>query len=209
MLWVLVSGNTPKLFNQLVQNIGDFVSNFPSMMMNTFGYTDGSPDYSSADWMQDWTLFFWAWWIAWAAFVGLFLARISRGRTLRLFILGVLLIPFSFILLCISILGNVALAFFRTFHEDFLNTAVDNPESGFFSLLLQYPGATFSIGIAVVTGLLFYVTPADSGPLVMPNLPSKPSTGDAEGAPWLRTFWPVAAGPLTRPMCVLEGAYRC
>jgi len=207
MLWVLVSGNTPKLLNQLVQNIGDFVSNFPSMMMNTFGYTDGSPDYSSADWMQDWTLFFWAWWIAWAAFVGLFLARISRGRTLRQFILGVLLIPFSFILLWISIFGNGALAFFRTGHEDFLNTAVDNPESGFFSLLLQYPGATFSIGIAVVTGLLFYVTSADSGSLVMANLTSKPSTGDADGAPWLRIFWAVVTGALTLAMLFIDGVY--
>src|SRR5699024_10661878 len=106
MLWVLFSGDTPRLMNQLVQNIGDFFSRFPSMMMNTFGYKDGSPDYSSADWMQDWTLFFGAWWIAWAAFVGLFLARISRGRTLRQFILGVLLIPFSCILLWISIFGN-------------------------------------------------------------------------------------------------------
>src|SRR5699024_6772639 len=147
-------------------NIGDFFSRFPSMLMNTFAYTEGSPDYSSAEWMQDWTLFFWAWWIAWAAFVGLFLARISRGRTLRQFVLGVLLIPFSFILLWISIFGNGALEFFRAGDEEFANTAVNNPESGFFTLLAQYPGATFSIGIAVVTGLLFYVTSADSGSLV-------------------------------------------
>src|SRR5699024_11857643 len=68
MLWVLFSGQTAHLLNQLVQNIGDFFSRFPSMLMNTFAYTEGSPDYSSAEWMQDWTLFFWAWWIAWAAF---------------------------------------------------------------------------------------------------------------------------------------------
>ena len=86
MLWVLFSGKTNELLNALVQNIGDFFSRFPSMMMNTFAYTDGTEGYPSDQWMADWTLFFWAWWIAWAPFVGLFLARISRGRTLRQFV---------------------------------------------------------------------------------------------------------------------------
>ena len=207
MIWVLVSGNTPQLMNQLIQNIGDFFSRFPSMMMNTFGYTEGHPDYPAGDWLQDWTLFFWAWWIAWAAFVGLFLARISRGRTLRQFVLGVLLIPFSFILLWISIFGNGALAFFRAGDEEFLNTAISNPESGFFTLLTQYPGATFSIGLAVVTGLLFYVTSADSGSLVMANLTSKPSIEDSDGAPWLRIFWAVVTGALTLAMLFIDGVY--
>ncbi|GAA2026206.1 choline BCCT transporter BetT [Yaniella flava] len=207
MLWVLFSGDTPRLMNQLVQNIGDFFSRFPSMMMNTFGYTDGHPDYSSADWMQDWTLFFWAWWIAWAAFVGLFLARISRGRTLRQFVLGVLLIPFSFILLWVSIFGNGALAFFRGGDEAFLNEAINLPESGFFTLLTQYPGAAFTVGLAVVTGLLFYVTSADSGSLVMANLTSKPSASDSDGAPWLRIFWAVVTGTLTLAMLFIDGVY--
>lgn len=207
MLWVLVSGETPKLMNQLVQNIGDYFSRLPSMLMNTFGYTDGDPSYSSDAWMQDWTLFFWAWWIAWAAFVGLFLARISRGRTLRQFILGVLLIPLSYIILWISIFGNGALAFFRAGDEEFLNTAISNPESGFFNLLLEYPGQSFSIGLAVVTGLLFYVTSADSGSLVMANLTSKPSIKDSDGAPWLRIFWAVVTGALTLAMLFIDGVY--
>lgn len=206
MIWVLVSGNTPRLMNQLIQNVGDFVSRFPSMLMNTFGYTEGHPGYPAADWLQDWTLFFWAWWIAWAAFVGLFLARISRGRTLREFVLGVLLIPFSFILLWVSIFGNGALAFFRN-DEEFLNTAITNPESGFFTLLTQYPGATFSIGLAVVTGMLFYVTSADSGSLVMANLTSKPSSEDSDGAPWLRIFWAIVTGALTLAMLFINGVY--
>lgn len=207
MIWVLFSGNTPQMLNQLIQNTGDFFANFPSMMMNTFGYTEGSADYPAATWMKDWTLFFWAWWIAWAAFVGLFLARISRGRTLRQFVLGVLLIPFSFILLWISIFGNGALAFFRDGDEEFLNEAINLPESGFFTLLAQYPGATFSIGLAVVTGLLFYVTSADSGSLVMANLTSESSTEDSDGAPWLRIFWAIVTGALTLVMLFIDGVY--
>ena len=88
MLWVLFSGQTHQLLNALVQNIGDFFSRFPSMMMNTFAYSEGAPGYPADQWMADWTLFFWAWWIAWAPFVSLFLARISRGRTLREFVVG-------------------------------------------------------------------------------------------------------------------------
>ncbi|MGO1543295.1 MAG: choline BCCT transporter BetT [Gulosibacter sp.] len=213
MLFVLFSGNTPQLLNQLVQNVGDFVSQFGGMMMNTFGYTEGVPDYPAGDWMKDWTLFFWAWWIAWAAFVGLFLARISRGRTLRQFILGVLLIPFMFILLWVSIFGNAAISFFRADfaagNQEFLDLAINLPESGFFNLLANYPGATFSIGLAVVTGLLFYVTSADSGSLVMANLTSKPAVEgeNSDGAPWLRIFWAVVTGALTLAMLFIDGVY--
>src|SRR5699024_2537681 len=152
-----------QLLNALVQNIGDFFSRFPGMLMNTFAYTAGAAEagYPADQWMADWTLFFWAWWIAWAPFVSLFLARISRGRTLRQFVVGVLLIPFSFILLWVSVFGNAALSFADD--EEFLDVAVNLPESGFFNLLQQYPGATFTIALAVVTGLFFYVTSADSG----------------------------------------------
>ena len=121
--------------------------------------------------------------------------------------LGVLLIPFSFIVLWISIFGNGSLAFFRAGDEEFLNTAITNPESGFYTLLTQYPGATFSIGLAVVTGMLFYVTSADSGSLVMANLTSKPSIRDSDGAPWLRIFWAVVTGALTLAMLFIDGVY--
>lgn len=207
MLWVLFTGKTTDLLNALVQNIGDFFSRFPSMMLNTFAYTDGSPGYPADQWLADWTLFFWAWWIAWAPFVGLFLARISRGRTLRQFVLGVLLIPFGFILLWTSIFGNAALGFFRDGDRAFLEMAVNTPESGFFNLLAQHPGTTFTVALAVITGMLFYVTSADSGSLVMANMTSKPSATDSDGAPWLRIVWAVLTGALTLVMLLIDGVY--
>ena len=205
MLWVLFSGQTHHLLNALVQNVGDFFSRFPGMMMNTFAYNDGTADYPADQWMADWTLFFWAWWIAWAPFVSLFLARISRGRTLRQFVVGVLLIPFSFILLWVSIFGNAALSFFGD--ADFLDLAVNQPESGFFNLLEQYPGATFTVSLALLTGLFFYVTSADSGSLVMANMTSKASTADSDGPPWLRIVWAVITGALTLVMLFIDGVY--
>lgn len=207
MVWIVVMGKTADLLNALVQNIGDFVSRFPSMILNTFAYSDGAADYPADQWQSDWTLFFWAWWIAWAPFVGLFLARISRGRTLRQFILGVLVIPFTFIAVWISIFGNAALGFFRDGDEEFLETAVNTPESGFFLLLQQYPGATFAVALAVVTGLLFYVTSADSGSLVMANITSKPTVEDSDGPPWLRIVWAVLTGALTLVMLLIGGVY--
>ena len=205
MLWVLFSGQTHHLLNALVQNVGDFFSRFPGMMMNTFAYNDGTADYPADQWMADWTLFFWAWWIAWAPFVSLFLARISRGRTLRQFVVGVLLIPFAFILLWVSIFGNAALSFFGD--ADFLDLAVNEPESGFFNLLEQYPGATFTVSLALLTGLFFYVTSADSGSLVMANMTSKASTAESDGPPWLRIVWAVITGALTLVMLFIDGVY--
>ena len=205
VLWVLFSGQTAHMLDALVQNIGDFFSRFPSMMMNTFAYSTGTADYPAEQWKADWTLFFWAWWIAWAPFVSLFLARISRGRTLRQFVIGVLLIPFSFILMWVSIFGNAALSFFDD--QEFLNQAVELPESGFFTLLEQYPGSTFTISVAVLTGLFFYVTSADSGSLVMANMTSKPTMNDSDGPPWLRIVWAVITGALTLVMLFIDGVY--
>lgn len=209
MLWVLFSGNTAHLLSALVQNTGDFVSRFPGMMLDNFAFTDGGdPSYPSQDWLKDWTLFFWAWWIAWAPFVGLFLARISRGRTLRQFVIGVLVIPFLFILLWVSIFGNAALDIFRTGEIDFLNEAVEVPESAYFTLLDHFPGALFTIGLSVFTGLFFYVTSADSGSLILATMTSKSSAKrDSDGAPWLRIVWAVITGLLTLVMLFINGVY--
>lgn len=127
LAWVLFTGRTTDLLNALVQNIGDFFAGFPAMLLRTFAYTDGPAAYPAEQWMSDWTLFFWAWWIAWAPFVSLFLARISRGRTLREFVTGVLLIPFAFILLWVSVMGNAAIGFFRGGDQALLEEAVNSP----------------------------------------------------------------------------------
>src|SRR5699024_4693398 len=173
LFWILITGKTAELLGQLVQNIGDFFSQFPGMLLNNFAYTDGTPAYPSDQWLGDWTLFFWAWWMAWAPFVGLFLARISKGRTLRDFIFGVLIITFCCILLFVSIFGNAALSFFRAGDVAFLEVAVELPESGFINLLSQYAVSTVLIAVAVFVSMLFYISSADSGSLVMANMTFK------------------------------------
>ncbi|MYM19127.1 BCCT family transporter [Brevibacterium sp. 5221] len=197
--WVTVTGNTRFLFDSLVTDIGDYAANFPHMMLNVFPFIQ--PD----DWMASWTLFFWAWWIAWAPFVGLFLARISRGRTIRQFVTGVLVVPFAFIAIFISIFGNSALHRILGGDLQFAQTAMDQPESAFYMLLESYPGAFFVIGLATVVGLLFYVTSADSGALVLANFTCTTDDPKQDGPKGLRVFWAVATGVLTLAMLIVGG----
>ncbi|NNH69592.1 choline BCCT transporter BetT [Nocardia uniformis] len=200
LVYILVAGRTDFLLNGLAQNAGDYLSSFLDRTLDTFAW-DRNPETANEPtaWLDGWTLFFWAWWVAWAPFVGLFLARISRGRTLRQFIFGVLVVPFSFILLWISIFGNSALELARD-DRDFAEITAGQAEAGFYTLLDKYPGAPLLLGIATITGLLFYVTSADSGSLVMGNFTSKLPDPMADCARSVRIFWSVAIGLLTLSM---------
>lgn len=206
MLYVLVSGDTVRLLNALVKNIGDFFALFPSMLTETFAYNTDQAWLDEA-WVEWWTIFFWTWWMAWALFVGLFLARISRGRTLRQFIIGVLLVPFAFNALWISIFGNATIMRIMGGDTDFAEAAEDAEGAGFFALMAEFPGATFIIGVSVVVGLLFYVTSADSGALVLANFTSRTENANSDGPPWLRIVWSVIIGALTLVMLMLDGIY--
>ncbi|GAA4508374.1 choline BCCT transporter BetT [Brevibacterium yomogidense] len=197
--YVLIAGKTRFLLDALVMNIGDFIARFPEMTLNTFAWEQ--PD----EWMSAWTLFFWAWWIAWAPFVSLFLARISRGRTIRQFVAGVLIVPLAFIVIFISIFGNSALDFVRAGNTEFGDIAMNVPEQGFYDLLSLYPGTLFVIGLATVVGILFYVTSADSGALVLSNFTSIIDDPREDGAKSVRIFWSVATGVLTMAMLIVGG----
>ncbi|WP_035771831.1 choline BCCT transporter BetT [Arthrobacter sp. Br18] len=199
MLFILITGKTSFLLDGIIQNTGDVLSRFPGMTLDTFAYD--RPD----AWLSGWTLFFWAWWIAWAPFVGLFLARISRGRTIRQFVLGTMIVPFAFILLWISVFGNSALDLVMGGNADFGETAMNQPERAFYGLLEQYPAAPLLVAVATFTGLLFYVTSADSGALVMSTFTSRLKDADSDGPKWLRIFWAVATGLLTLAMLTVGG----
>ncbi|MGQ1798162.1 choline BCCT transporter BetT [Kocuria oceani] len=197
--WVLLAGRTSFLLDATVKNLGDYVAELPSMALDTFAYT------GAAEWMAGWTLFFWAWWIAWAPFVGLFLARISRGRTLREFVVATLTVPFVFILILVSVFGNSALEIVTGGDDAFGQAAMNTPERAFYSLLEQYPGAPLLIALATLSGLLFYVTSADSGALVMSTFTSTIQDPTQDGPKWLRVFWAAATGLLTLAMLLVGG----
>lgn len=197
--WVLITGNTSFILNAIVTNVGDYIRTFPAKTLETFPFLD------TAGWMDSWTLFFWAWWVAWASFVGLFLARISRGRTIRQFVAGTMVIPFAYIVMWISIFGNSALERIRSGDATFAEVAQDFTGLGFYELLQGYPLAGVLIALSTVVGLLFYVTSADSGALVMANLCSQLRNVQEDAAPWLRVVWAGTTGLLTMAMLVVGG----
>jgi len=210
--YILISGDSAFLFNALVMNLGDYLSQLPGMSFDTLAYRQaegatlaGDPDTTVTAWMNLWTLFFWAWWIAWAPFVGMFLARISRGRTIRQFILGVMSIPFVYILLWGSVIGNSAIRTVRNGDETLGENTYADPASGFYDFIEQYAGAGILIALVTITGFLFYVTSADSGALVTGNLTSKLPHPMADCAVPVRIFWSVTIGLLTFAMLTVGG----
>lgn len=200
LLFILFMGNTEFLLAALIQNFGDYLSQFPKLSLSSF------PFEQPKEWMNSWTLFFWAWWIAWSPFVGLFLARISRGRTIREFVTGTLVIPLLFTLTWLSIFGNSALySVIFDGNTQLATTVLENPAHGFYDLLAQYPGFTFIAGVATITGSLFYVTSADSGALVLGNFTTKFTNIEHDSPRWLSVFWAIAIGLLTLAMLMANG----
>lgn len=164
MAFILIAGQTAFLLNALVENLGQFFVTLPARMFKTFAYVPGS-----SDWMGSWTLFFWAFWLAWGPFVGVFLARISRGRTLREFVIAVITVPVLCDFIIVSFFGNSALYQVMQGNTAFAELAVQNPERGWYALLGMFPGAQYLIILATFSGLLFYITSANSGAMVMSN----------------------------------------
>lgn len=200
MVYILATGQTAFLLNALVTNVGRFLGTLPQRTLETFAY---EPD--GAEWMGGWTLFFWAFWLAWGPFVGLFLARISRGRTLREFVVAAITAPVLCDFVIVSIFGNSALAVVMGGDTAFAELAIEQPEQGWYALLEMFPGAAFLIGLATLSGLLFYLTSANSGAMVMANFSSTIPDPAQDGAKWLRIFWALVTALLTVAMLVAGG----
>lgn len=200
MVYILVAGQTAFLLGALVENIGQFLVTLPSRMLRTLVYEPGS-----SEWMGGWTLFFWAFWLAWGPFVGLFLARISRGRTLREFVIAAITVPVLCDFIIVSFFGNSALYEVLAGNTDFAELAVANPEQGWYALLDTFPGAFILICLATFSGLLFYLTSANSGAMVMSNFSASIPNPAEDGPKWLRIFWAVLTAVLTIAMLLAGG----
>jgi choline/glycine/proline betaine transport protein len=135
----------------------------------------------------------------------LFLARISRGRTIRQFVAGTMTIPFLYILMWVSIFGNSAIQLVRNGNAQFGQAAMNQPEQGFYTLLQQFPFFPVVAFVATFCGLLFYITSADSGALVMANLTSYRKTPRDDASNSIRIFWAVVTGLLTIAMLLVGG----
>ena len=180
MLFVLAVGPTLFLLRALVQNFGLYLDHFVKRTFTLYAYEPRA-------WMADWTLFYWAWWIAWSPFVGMFIARISRGRTIREFVIGVLFVPTAFTFLWMTVFGNTAIALDLGPAAGGIAKAVQgNLSTALFKFLEYLPGAGFTSMLSILLVGVFFVTSADSGALVIDTLAS----GGEEDTPrWQRVYW--------------------
>lgn len=185
---VLALGPTVFLLRDFVANIGYYLQNLLQLSFQTmpFAGQDG------ADWVSGWTVNYWGWWISWSPFVGVFIARISRGRTVRQFITGVLLVPTLVTMLWFTVMGGTALykALFDKINFTKGTGAID-PNTALFDTFAHLPAGALLSGIAVVLVTIFFITSADSGAFVMDMIAHR---GDTNPPRITRIFWASASG---------------
>ena len=185
LLFVFLAGPSFHLLDALLQNVGTYLSNFLKLGLWTEAYD------KQGTWQHSWTIFYWAWWIAWSPFVGIFIARISRGRTIREFLLGVLLVPTSMTFLWLTIFGNSAL-FGELYGGARIVEAVNaNVSTALFVLLDSLPLAALTCGLSVLVITVFFVTSSDSASLVIDIITAG---GHPEPPTIQRVFWASTEG---------------
>jgi choline/carnitine/betaine transport len=192
VVFVFVVGPTVFILNLLPASLGAYLTDLVPMSFHSAVFGGG-------DWLASWTIFYWAWWISWTPFVGTFIARISRGRTIREFVLGVLLVPTAVSMVWFVVFGGAGLNL-QLGGVDIAGTGSE--AAGFFATLQEYP---FFIGSALVVMVLtavFFVSGADAGALVLGTLSSR---GRKE--PWkpLVIFWAILTGAVAAVLLFVGG----
>ena len=193
--FVLFAGPTIFLLDAYLQNIGAYLNSLVDRTFRLYAY-EPNP------WLGDWTLFYWGWWIAWSPFVGMFIARISRGRTIREFTGGVLLVPVLFSFLWMTVFGNTAIALDMAGVAPIAQTAVNELPVALFETLAALPLGVITSFVATLLVITFFVTSADSGALVIDMITSS----GAENPPvWQRVFWALCAGGVAAVLLLAGG----
>lgn len=184
LIFVLVAGPTLYLLSAFSDNIGTYLSNLVQLSFKTYVY-----EQEHTGWFSGWTILYWAWWCSWAPFVGLFIARISRGRTIREFIFGVLVIPSMFGILWFTVFGNTAIWLNDGEAAGTLGQMISSPETLLFKFLDYLPlsGVTGLVSLVVIS--LFFITSADSGIYVLNNIASRDKSLAAPR--WQAVMWDV------------------
>ena len=187
LLLVIILGPTVLILKSFVENTGGYLSEIVSKTFNLYAYEP-----KSSDWLGGWTLLYWGWWLSWSPFVGMFIARISRGRTIREFVVGVLFVPAGFTLLWMTVFGNTAIYLIKDKGAEVLANIVQQDVSlALFEFLNYFPFSSVLSFVAMLMVIVFFVTSADSGAMVVDTLASG---GDSETPVWQRIFWAALMG---------------
>lgn len=186
MALVLFFGETTQLLKSLVQNSGEYISTLISNTFNLYAYNRANDS-----WLGGWTLLYWAWWLSWSPFVGLFIAKISKGRTIREFVTGALFVPTGFTFMWMTFFGNSAINLAKSGNLALIN-AVNNDVSIALFVFLDSFKFSYILGIvAIIMIVVFFVTSADSAAVVINMLCSN---GSDNTPLWQKIFWSIAIG---------------
>jgi choline/carnitine/betaine transport len=194
VLFLFVLGPTVFILNTFVESLGGYLANLIPMSFR-------SGAFSSDSWLASWTIFYWAWWISWTPFVGTFIARISRGRTIREFVIGVLLIPSVVSFVWFAVLGGTAINLELRGVGNIADAVSQGPEVALFATLNQFPLAAVMSLLAVILVALFFISGADAASVVMGMLTSR-GTLDPRGL--IVIIWGVLTGAAAA-ICLLSG----
>ncbi|ADG83778.1 glycine betaine uptake BCCT transporter [Thermincola potens] len=195
LIFMAFIGPTRFLVNLMTNTVGQYMQSFLSMSLNT-------DPVKQTGWVNSWTVFYWAWWIAWAPFVGGFIARISKGRTIREFVLGVLIAPVIFSFLWMGVFGGTALHLAGIQQQNIVPVVLKDIASGLFMVFHYYPFTGVLSGLALILIITFFVTSADSATFVVGMLLSH---GNLEPAASTKVFWGVIQGAIAVVLLITGG----
>ena len=189
LLFVLALGPTVYLIGSFTEGLGNYINNFFNLTFGTHVY-----EKNTLPWFYDWTILYWAWWISWSPYVGLFIARISKGRTIKEFILAVLILPTLFNFIWMSVFGNSAMWLDLNVANGKLSEFATDPDALMFRFLEYMPFSSITSFFVIAIIIIFFVTSADSGIFVMNSIATK----NAEKSPkWQIVFWGVLLAVLS------------
>jgi choline/glycine/proline betaine transport protein len=196
MIGVLAAGPTIIILQTTMQNLGSYVGDIVAKTFNLYAY-------DPTDWLGGWTIFYWGWWLSWSPFVGLFIARISRGRTIREFVFGAMLVPGLFTLLWMGVFGNSGIELILHQGAEELGQAVrDNQAVALFRFLEYLPFSKLLSMISLAMVVVFFVTSADSGAMVL-NMLSAQGRDDTPAVQ--RVFWSAVIGVIAIVLLLAGG----
>ena len=193
--FMLLFGPTQFIIDSFIENIGNYVS-----QLIPLGFW--SEAYSNTDWQANWTIFYWAWWVSWSPFVGIFVARISRGRTIREFIFGVLFIPMLLLFFWFTTFGGSAVHMELMGNYGLIEAVKADYGSAIFKLIEYYPLTKPLTLVIVVMIMLWFVTSSDSASLVIDMLTAG---GDTNPPKIQRLFWALSQGVIAAVLLVAGG----
>ncbi|MFV1852638.1 MAG: BCCT family transporter [Thalassospira sp.] len=193
--FVLIFGPTLFVLDSFVENVGNYISNLVYFSFWSEAYTD-------TNWQTGWTIFYWAWWISWSPFVGIFIARISRGRTVREFTLGVLFIPVFILFFWFTAFGGAAIHMEMLGNPGLIEATKASYGGAIFKLLEFMPLTKFVSTVVIVMIVIWFVTSSDSGSFVIDMLTAG---GDADPPRIQRLFWATTEGIIAAVLLVAGG----